>query len=238
MDLYEIIENEKHIKVLTVYGQDGKIIGLVSDPKNSEADRGMIVLFSTPPSEVNVEVYCVDYEIRTSQRTGKKYVKCFRYTDDISKIERELLEKEINEIVEQLPTEYRDVIKNFLISGKMQKVPDGVLAIFYCCVPFTNLNKPPYIALVTSYGLFEAGLIPKDGVSVISAPGVGVIESYTIPQMLPDIINVDVAGRSFVIVKNEKLASALKKLEDMDIPDDIKEKVILKLISIVRGEEK
>jgi hypothetical protein len=62
-------------------GRDGSVIGVV-EQGSMDVEKGMIVIFSRPPTQlIGKKVYLINYEVRDSQKTGKKYVKCFQYID-------------------------------------------------------------------------------------------------------------------------------------------------------------
>jgi len=75
-------------KVLTVRGRDNNVIGIVKSANCADGvASGMIVLFSNPPPPLNETVYLIEYQVRDS-KTGKKYVKCFKW----------LTEKQVEEL--------------------------------------------------------------------------------------------------------------------------------------------
>ncbi|RLI76049.1 hypothetical protein DRO97_01850 [Archaeoglobales archaeon] len=109
---------KKTIVVQTMPGKDNIIIGEVMQDKTLYSGeysdtqtetwyikRGMIVLFSNPPSDIT-QVYITAYDFRTSQKTGKHYLKCFQwltkeqYDELLKQKERIIAEKE--EIYNQL----------------------------------------------------------------------------------------------------------------------------------------
>ena len=86
--LNTVFENiEKSLKFLrsmprvrTFKGRNGKVVGYVEYSSDENVKKGMIVLFSTPPSPL-VPVWLQTYVVRDS-KAGKKYVKCFKYLKD------------------------------------------------------------------------------------------------------------------------------------------------------------
>ncbi len=87
-EYYQLKESEDSlIPVQCFPGKDNVIIGEVIEDKG-EAKQGMVVLFSKPPEQPQL-VYIQNYQIRTSQKTGKQYIKCFYWLTEGQKTELE-----------------------------------------------------------------------------------------------------------------------------------------------------
>jgi len=118
------------IIVQTLQGRDGKIIGEVVTPKHfapreySKFQRedwyigeGMVVLFSNPPERVGDQVYIIQYQLRTSQRTGKNYLKCFKW---LTKEQFEELRRQRDQL-QQRVEELEEKIKELRKQEKLRK---------------------------------------------------------------------------------------------------------------------
>lgn len=109
-DLAQKIDNEPPLLIYTIKGKKG---GVVAKVRNT----GHIVLFKDEPSEDDIgEVFWMnEYELRTSERTGNEYYKCFDYGEE-KREETEELEAKKKAVEEEL--DKKDDLRWYLSSQR------------------------------------------------------------------------------------------------------------------------
>jgi hypothetical protein len=83
-------------RAMTVTGRDNKIIAVIHGEGTGEVKPGMVVLFSSSPSQAGLEVALIEYQVRTNPKTNKQYVKCFRW------VESSVIQKTVTELEKKL----------------------------------------------------------------------------------------------------------------------------------------
>jgi len=244
LKLYEGLKSGRYLIATTSVGRDGRIIGVVTDPKSSTVHRGVVMLFSNPPSAASVEVACVDYEERQSQQ-GKTYVKCFSWVPTkelnnlIKELELKLVKERINTITSQLPEKYREPIKKFLETGEAPVLTNAV--IFYGgTIPIATPYDEAYLVIVERSGSVHKTTPNVWGeTKIISPPNAFVLklnQYESIPE-IPQTQIVSVGGSDFLITWNSKVGKALKTLMELPLTDELKRKILYKISKKLEEEE-
>jgi len=236
--LCEKLENK--LGVSTFVGRDGRTIG--------RAEGGLVVLFAEPEKvPPNALVYCVDYVKRQSQQ-GKEYIKCFKFVvstefDDLkSKCEEYIKSKEINEILSHFP-KHVNIVTELITKGMIDvsRLPEDIVV-----VRFTPANqlKDVGITIHTTLGDYNYGW-HRDNARMFINPRYILINVDDLDVMkiseLASIMKgftIQIDGKMHLVLvrneANERIAKALEKLNNYDLPYDIKRRILEQFVERVK----
>jgi len=238
-NLCEKLENK--LGVSTFIGKDGKTVGRAEG-------GGLIVLFAEPDKvPANSLVYCVDYVKRQSQQ-GKEYIKCFKFVvstefDNLkSKCEEYIKQKEINEILSRFP-KHRDIVAELTTKGMIDttKLPEDVVAVVF--TPADRLSNAA-ITIYSTLGRYSYGWHGGDARLFINPryvlANVDDLDIMKISELASMIrgFTIEIDRKTYLVLTksevSERIAKALEKLNNYDLPYDIKRRILEKFVERVK----
>jgi len=232
---YEALSQGRFLEVMTGSSKvkEDKVVGVVTNPRNVPGvERGLVVLFAREPQQAGIKVACYDFEKRTSQQTGKNYIKCFEWVelsnmgDTIEALRKSIVAMEVEEAVAVLPERYRQLARDILIHGRMPDAQD--LVVFYGGeIPLRDHMSTAYVAIVDSSGVYEASINGIPGEIRYSAPPGTAVVPVEDAQGIPGRV-VEVAGRHFLITSG-RVAEAVRYISQLNLPPEVRSKVIAKI---------
>lgn len=228
--IYEQLRHGDVVKAVTASGRDGKVIAIAVEPEHY---KNMVVLFSNPPKEIGKRVVLLDYEERMS-KAGKNYIKAFTWIeeDKMQELEEKLKEELEKKFIEHIPEEYRDMVSK-AIKGK----PEDLEKVDFIAVGGDIDKESLYVAVAVDGKLYEAMMIyPPDDVKIFAAkPVLNAERMAVIP--VPGIVRYKGEYIDAIVPRNEKAEKAIRaliRLERLNLPYEVEEKVRRKILERVR----